>query len=257
MRTKKQEEHSQALHQHSMERFYQSCPNPCCMVCGTPITEPTKQQRDKWFERHTIYCSRQCSKEAQRRGVVEASEQDFQSLFPQGAECTWCHKKLPKTTLTMRATYRKKKRLYCSETCSRKAKSMSTQTQRANPERYQQTLVKTGRAKARAFVERNLRIHPYQQTLHQHLGGELEYVVPLSKSYAQLDLAFPSLKLAVEIDEPAHRNQQRRRIDEPRDLELNQLGWSVLRFYDELEVSLIESIVSLWLAPTTSSLTIS
>ena len=68
--------------------------------------------------------------------------------------------------------------------------------------------------------------------LHFHLRTGLKTSDGKSHWY-QLDLAFPEIKLAVEIDGGVHRRPERVLGDKKRTGILNALGWTVLRFWND------------------------
>lgn len=68
--------------------------------------------------------------------------------------------------------------------------------------------------------------------LHRRLGRgwKLEYWVSWSRyrRYA-VDVAYPEMKLAIEVDGRTHDSLEQKRKDRRRDFELRTLGWSVFR----------------------------
>jgi hypothetical protein len=63
-------------------------------------------------------------------------------------------------------------------------------------------------------------------------GAVLEYPIHLGAvgTPPRVDLAIPSLRLAIEIDGHSHQIQQRKVIDASKEQALKGLGWTLLRF---------------------------
>jgi very-short-patch-repair endonuclease len=60
---------------------------------------------------------------------------------------------------------------------------------------------------------------------------EAEHVVPLGRGAARVDLAYPSRRLAVELDgKAAHHTDRAFEDDRVRDNRLRLAGWTVLRY---------------------------
>lgn len=51
--------------------------------------------------------------------------------------------------------------------------------------------------------------------------------------FLYVDLAYPELKIAIEVDGSTHNYQKQKRIDRWKEKQLKNLGWSVLRFWNE------------------------
>jgi len=72
--------------------------------------------------------------------------------------------------------------------------------------------------------------------LHRLLGRgwKLEFNVTLSRyrRYA-IDIAYPEMRLAIEVDGKTHSNVKQRLRDAKRDRDLRFLGWSVFRISEE------------------------
>ena len=235
---------AQRKHEEAMRRFYKSNPNPVCMICGKSINNPTKQQRDKWFERGKIYCSKECSKKAQTIGISIASEKEFKKKFNGTVVCSMCGKIIDKTTNTMRATHRKTGRIYCSKECAGKARGKQARSIWSNPDKKKKFLQTSAYKKAKTFAEQGIHINPLQKKIHEVMGGELEYVVLYGDTYAQIDVAFPKKKIGIEIDEYHHYHSARvSSHDKKRDKALAKLGWKIYRFSDKETVDNIRSIV--------------
>ena len=58
----------------------------------------------------------------------------------------------------------------------------------------------------------------------------VQYEVPARRRRYRVDLAYPDLKLAIELDGRYHREPERARYDQERDQALSRLGWTTLRF---------------------------
>ena len=76
-----------------------------------------------------------------------------------------------------------------------------------------------------------------QRLLHERLGWPTEYPVVTGNPKwhaALMDLAHPDLKIAVECDGPSHQSKQQQVRDRIKERMLNDLGWIVLRFTNEV-----------------------
>lgn len=72
-----------------------------------------------------------------------------------------------------------------------------------------------------------------QQTLFDALPGavmEHPFYIGAVGRPSSVDLAIPSLRLAIEIDGHSHQVQQRKEIDAKKEQILKERGWTVLRF---------------------------
>jgi len=86
--------------------------------------------------------------------------------------------------------------------------------------------------------EDHLKITKEEQAIASaFIGAELHFRVMTGRRtrknvrhFYEIDIAFPWLKLAVEIDGGIHRIAFKRKADAKRTEELNTLGWQVLRF---------------------------
>ncbi len=58
----------------------------------------------------------------------------------------------------------------------------------------------------------------------------VQYEVPARGRRYRVDVAYPDLRLAIELDGRYHRDPERARYDESRDAALSHLGWKTLRF---------------------------
>jgi very-short-patch-repair endonuclease len=68
--------------------------------------------------------------------------------------------------------------------------------------------------------------------LHEHglPAPEIQFAVEAGGRIRRLDLAYPSVKLAIEYDGRDHLDQERARDDLLREAALAKLGWTILRF---------------------------
>jgi very-short-patch-repair endonuclease len=68
--------------------------------------------------------------------------------------------------------------------------------------------------------------------LHEHglPAPEIQFGVEADGRIRRLDLAYPSVKLAIEYDGEDHREQGRAHKDLLREAALVRLGWTILRF---------------------------
>ena len=82
-------------------------------------------------------------------------------------------------------------------------------------------------AKAESPMETRIRI-----ALHEHglPAPEIQFEVEAGGRVRRLDLAYPSVKLAIEYDGDHHRKQDRAHQDLLREAALVRLGWTILRF---------------------------
>jgi hypothetical protein len=79
-----------------------------------------------------------------------------------------------------------------------------------------------------------------QRQLSEALGWPTEVVVPTGclptkgglPTHYRLDIAHPTLKLAIEVDGNSHYVRERREQDQRRDAFLRGEGWTVLRFWN-------------------------
>jgi very-short-patch-repair endonuclease len=81
--------------------------------------------------------------------------------------------------------------------------------------------------KAESPMETRIRI-----ALHEHglPAPEIQFEVEAGGRVRRLDLAYPSVKLAIEYDGDDHRTQGRAHQDLLREAALVRLGWTILRF---------------------------
>ncbi len=88
-----------------------------------------------------------------------------------------------------------------------------------------------------------------QAILFERIGGVAEYVFPTGQrgngipTHFKIDLAFPELKLAIEVDGNSHGVLSRKLQDKKKEEFLGSKLWHVLRFRNELILSDIDSVV--------------
>lgn len=97
-----------------------------------------------------------------------------------------------------------------------------------------------GQAPTDSEMELEARRRIREEGLPQPIG---QHPVPLPSSEIHIDLAYPDIKLAIELDSYSwHLNRKAMELDRQRDNELQLLGWVVLRFtwamlrYDRMTV---------------------
>ena len=169
--------------------------------------------------------------------------------------CSWCNGDAPITAKHRKDMYRKTGRAYCSDECRDKwVRRNAAETMAATNRRYASRRMTEHNPMARAGVREkvsdSLRARgwkpkvrggngcgptPPQLALSEALGWPMEVVVatkvPRGQGYPtnyKLDLAHPSLKVAIEVDGNSHHS--RREIDRKKDDFLRGRGWIVLRF---------------------------
>lgn len=103
-----------------------------------------------------------------------------------------------------------------------------------NPEIRVKTTVKL---QGRTFANRggNGQLTPQQETLHKALGWAMEHAVATGNpkwKAAVVDLAEPSLKIAIECDGASHHTKKQKNRDRKKAQMLEALGWVVLRFWN-------------------------
>jgi very-short-patch-repair endonuclease len=101
-----------------------------------------------------------------------------------------------------------------------------------------------------------------QRLLAEATGWPMEHAVltaPVKEKFPSLpncykvDLAFPALKIAVEVDGDSHKTKKWKFLDKRKTAVLNALGWSVLRFSNEQVLTELSSITLKLKAITTTS----
>jgi very-short-patch-repair endonuclease len=82
-------------------------------------------------------------------------------------------------------------------------------------------------ARAESPMETRIRL-----ALHEHglPAPEIQFEVEAGGRIRRLDLAYPSVKLAIEYDGRDHRGQEQAHEDLLREADLVRLGWTILRF---------------------------
>jgi hypothetical protein len=71
-----------------------------------------------------------------------------------------------------------------------------------------------------------------QKILLDHLPGSvIEFTFPKNKRL-RIDIAIPSLKLAIEVDGLSHVKQKQKNFDAKKEQMLKERGWTLLRFWN-------------------------
>jgi hypothetical protein len=71
-----------------------------------------------------------------------------------------------------------------------------------------------------------------QKLLLDHLpGAVIEFALPKNKRL-RIDIAIPSLKLAIEVDGLSHVKQKQKESDAKKEQILKERGWTLLRFWN-------------------------
>ncbi len=119
--------------------------------------------------------------------------------------------------------------------------------------------------RGRTFVGQrggNGQLTPQQRKLAESLGWTTEYSIPTGNSSwrsATVDIACPSLKIAVECDGASHHSRKQKNRDVRKEAMLSALGWTVLRFWnaeiDEHLESVLEGIRAAVVAGSSESST--
>ena len=233
---------AQRKHNEAMSRFYKANPNPVCSVCRKPIPEPTKAQRDQWWRRGTLICSRECALLAKKTSKRKAYKKKMEASYPNGVPCSTCGKPIAYEEMgkSQRTTFYRTGRVYCSMECTKKAQTSALLKAKKSMTHAQK--IEQAKTKAKVFVEKNIHMNKKQFQIQRLVGGELEYVVDLGDTYAQIDVAFPEKKIGIEIDESHHGSKRQQKADTLRDEKLSQLGWIIYRFSEKEPVEKILSI---------------
>lgn len=90
-----------------------------------------------------------------------------------------------------------------------------------------------------------------QQTLADALGWPMEHVVPTRAkrssgwpSHYKLDIANPTLQVAIEVDGFSHQTAKIRAADRRKDAWLTSRGWTVLRFSNQQVLTDLPSVLA-------------
>lgn len=223
-----------------------------CLQCGDAFSYTPRPRREQKF------CRKQCA--------------DLHRTKPSQGPCPQCGRAVPHVP-------GKKKRVYCSRRCSglstphpprgphspetrlklsRAAKVRSARPEfrlwasnhmrrmNADPSVRAKT---TASLKGRTFTHRggNGQFTPEQTALHLRTSWPMEVSIPTGNpkwKSATVDLAHPTLKIAVECDGASHHTLKQRNRDQMKEIMLVQMGWVVLRFWNSEVTSDLESVVS-------------
>lgn len=204
-------------------------PKRPCKYCGTKIDLnkllPKERERRKFC---SISCSRkyyvenptQTIKEGEKIRVIKSAEtRKGKPLSPE-------HKKKHAEAMARRRGQK------LSEETKKKLSKVQKERWRKIP-----TVERTNRF---------WRISKHARKLHQTLNWPeeyLEYPVQIQRVKGQfkkgeiyflyIDIAYPKLKIAIEIDGPTHLCERQKRIDTWKEKQLENLGWKVLRFWNQ------------------------
>lgn len=230
-------------HRIAMERFYNSNPNPICSICQKPMPTPTKAQRDQWWRRGTLICSAKCKEIAKKTGKRNAYEKRMETKYPDGVPCTVCGKAMMFDDMgkSQRAYFYKFGVVYCSKECSHSVIVDTLRNARAQLTHAEK--IRIAKKTAETLVKNNFHINPLQRKVSEMLGWEMEYVVDIGDTYARIDIALPTEKIGIEIDDKAHARKERKEWDKIRDKRLRELGWKIYRFSDKTNATKIVSTV--------------
>lgn len=177
---------------------------------------------------------------------------------PVVAPCTECGATV---TLELKAAtaYRMKGRAFCSAPCtdlwvSRQSSERMARTNRQHASERMKANNPMQRPEVKAVVATKLRLRGWpesverggngqvtvpQQLLAAALGWPMEYAVTTGPGRAgglpnsfKLDIAEPSLRIAIEVDGNSHKATPRKAEDARKTAFLESIGWTVLRFWN-------------------------
>src|SRR6478672_8636190 len=169
------------------------------------------------------------------------------SLSRQERRCMWCREHLNPDDSTHA---RKAETLYCSNRC--RVLSRNPMADADTRQRMSSTLRAIGhRPKVRGGNGQGM-TEPQRKLLAElGTGWVAEHVCPTGErktggvpSHYKLDLAYPALRLAVEIDGFSHTTLARQESDRRKEAWLLSHGWSVLRFSNQEVLSSTSSVMA-------------
>lgn len=220
-----------------------------CTQCGETVTA-SGHQLANWKKSGRIYCGPECV-----RAMKQAAGAKRRGRRPE-PPCTVCGStvKLSEQSKSRLDMWTSAGRAYCSDTCrdawvqqdvsERMARTNRTHAsdrmRRDNPmhsaevrERMSGTLKRIGHRPPQRGGNGSGLTEP-QRRLAEFLGWETETViVPRDGEmpwHYRVDIAHPTMKVAVEVDGGSHFSLERQASDRRKDERLSALGWLVLRF---------------------------
>lgn len=222
-----------------------------CPICGKEFETTTSPTQG------TTYCSDACARKS-RRGKRQTSESIAKGIATRLKNEKEKHKNDPryfsKHDVVMRicphceqqfrVPHSNKDQVFCSHNCAGAHHKHSEETL-AKMCAAQQKRVLEGRHKG--FPERNKLKPSYPEEFAiaglSDLCGDLqlEYVRELKIGRWFVDFAFPSYKIAIEIDGDQHRLPERQATDKTKDAFLSKEGWKVFRIPCSLSKTRVNS----------------
>lgn len=200
-----------------------------CGNCGKTIQTVSlnKVQRGQLKRGEGIYCCHECGMEEKRRKARERGAKARVTRFGEVLKCSVCGQDINvlATEDGKLLNYERVGRIYCSNKC------------------------------AKEFVaEVARRQSPEQNRLFNHLKEKIkcekEFSISLGvrkKGYPthyKVDIAIPSQKIAIECDGRDHRISTVIAKDKKKEKKLEELGWKVLRYWNQEILDDVNSIVT-------------
>lgn len=214
-----------------------------CLRCQAPFATWARPRREQRF------CSRACADKTRSERLRKRVRKPLPTTFSQ---CAWCG-----VTFEHR---RDKQRQFCGKRCSSRARwsdpgrlarvseraRNKTAAQRSASSQHMAELNRDPSVRARMAAALRGRtfsgqrggngaLTPQQIVLQQALGWSTEFCVPTGQRSwpcARVDLAEPTLKIAIEVDGASHHTLKQRNRDARKSAMLTALGWTVLRFWN-------------------------
>lgn len=244
-----------------------------CIYCGKE-TQRSKPNRVK------KYCNPKC------RGL-HLNKTKSELPLPE-LRCKVCQAHVVKATRRKHLEAVRMNQGYCSDRCKDSfLRELSSRTAAATNRKYASERMKlnnpmsnpdavskmTAKLKGRTFLSRggNGKLTSQQIALHNATSALMEFAIETSAVASKfqslpncykVDLAFPEVKLAIEVDGKTHRLKKWKFLDARKSEVLTALGWSILRFTNEQVdsdlhgcLTLIGSTMSELKATTTTSQT--
>jgi very-short-patch-repair endonuclease len=228
-----------------------------CFVCNKEMVILGGAKIRVFLQFQKAYCSIAC-----KRKKIEM----FRKVYK--ANCKICQKEVSFVTKAEKNRYRTGVH-YCSKECFKikrrkdmdvlramvDKEKMSKRMRENNPMSNMETRQKMiNSLRGRTFLSRggNGEYTKHQMMLHLATGYPMEHPINTSEvkhlfqsvpnSY-KVDLAEPSIKLAIEVDGKTHRLKKWKFLDKRKTEILNSLGWTVIRFTnEEVETSLSKCV---------------
>lgn len=187
--------------------------------------------------------------------------------------CYICGAEIPNPNRHQKYKYKKTGRAYCSIECSRKYLSKrSSETMAATNRKYASARMKKNNPMHKPEIREKMRQtlirighHPPVQggngkpmpvpqaklmEVLKDLSPIAEFSQPVFKgkyngypTHYKIDIAIPTVKLAIEIDGYSHCSQKRQKQDAKKTQLLESLGWTVLRFANQEILDDVEKVV--------------